>query len=775
VSLPVARPAEHDAPSGGVVAGSVSSDESPGPGRARVGLRDAYHFLVNIDEHPEVLPLAQDYVVDYLRRVVDEPPGRPSALAALLAQTDEAAALDRSLEQILTASATAPPWIRPDGPISRRQALHYFTQYAPTALVDGCWLQCGLRVATAHTTIGAHMTAMYVHQVRAYGEDLSRHFVGDYRAVFARLGSPLEEVSSRSLVDRVDLLDANFELPVLLLCIAQFPRTFLPELLGVHLAWQYLGLTSIGPTLIRDVCAACDLPPFGENLVDETYLDKARRMASGAVNSFLSGVGPEKRAQDSERVALGATLLARSWMRWLDRARATAPDETLDPRHEMLAMLRRKAPHAFGYHANKRLGDKKIDDYFAPGDFDFETLLDRLAAAPWVKPGDPDRSPLVRRLVEFGGPMHAVFSPLELEVMRDWIRSLASDAGAVAARRGRPVVPVAAEEPPARPMWTREAFRRRSEARHGGCSTRDLYHHLLNVELAPDILPIAERFARDRLERAMASLRKGERPIPSLTYKPEALEQWVFNKHREQVDSYRPLDGAPRVSKEAFVESTVQLAPLILIDGGWLQGMASASIIHTTIGRMLFHVFCEEVGLGNAAEHHANIYRDLLHAMGEDAPPVESREFAHWPRLKDASFEVPALWLSLSCFPRHFMPEILGLNLAVELAGVGGPYMEARDTLRYYKLPTLFVTVHNAADNVSVGHAAWAMNAIKKYMDEVTEREGPHRIDDAWHRIWTGVRSTLPQIGRLRLMAHRIGRRFFGPIGAGPAPVIFPS
>lgn len=388
--------------------------------------------------------------------------------------------------------------------------------------------------------------------------------------------------------------------------------------------------------------------------------------------------------------------------------------------------------------------------------------------------------------------MLAVFSPAELEIMRNWIASLPEKSSGLPlqsptfdelrsprACRGADR-PTQVEAPPAPEatrlrMPSRDAFRRESERRFGGCSIRHLYHHLVNVEFAPEILPVAERFARDRLERAMAALESGERPIPSVNWDRSALERWVYDKHREQVDSYRPLNGHPRVSRDAFVESTVQLAPLVLIDGGWLQGMASASIIHTTVGRMLFHVFCEEVGLGNAAEHHANIYRDLLRAMGEDAPPVESLAFAEWPRLKDASFEVPVLWLSLSCFPRHFLPEILGLNLAVELAGVGGPYMEARDTLRYYKLPTLFVNVHNAADNVSVGHAAWAMNAITQYMDELVEREGPHRVDHAWHRIWTGVRATLPQIGRVRLAAHRFTQRLFGPVGAAREPVIFPS
>ena len=248
----------------------------------------------------------------------------------------------------------------------------------------------------------------------------------------------------------------------------------------------------------------------------------------------------------------------------------------------------------------------------------------------------------------------------------------------------------------------------------------------------------------------------------------------MYTKHREQVDSYRPPDVRPEAPKDAFVEATIQLAPLILIDGGWLQGMASPALIHTTVGRMLFHVLVEELGEGKPKEHHANIYRNLLKAMGEEPPPVDTWEFARWERLQDASFDVPALWLSISCFPRHFLPEILGLNLAVELAGVGGPYMEARDTLRRFRYPTLFVDVHNAADNVSVGHAAWAMNAIKRYMDEVAEREGPHNVDRTWHRIWTGVRATLPQIGRVRLMAHRIRKRFFGE-DPDLVPLIFPS
>ena len=118
------------------------------------------------------------------------------------------------------------------------------------------------------------------------------------------------------------------------------------------------------------------------------------------------------------------------------------------------------------------------------------------------------------------------------------------------------------------------------------------------------------------------------------------------------------------------------------------------------------------------------------------------------------------------------MPEILGLNLAVELAGIGGPYLEARDTLRAFGLPTLFVELHNAADNVADGHAAWSMNAIKIYMDEIAARDGPHNLDFIWHRVWSGICSTLPQIGPLALMAHRMRKRFWSA-REGHIPQIF--
>ena len=752
------------------------------PSETAISLRELFYFLVNIDEHPEVLPMAHDFVQQ-------ECQGAKSRESEELASRIEGSSIEErvaSLTDVLSTlkGARSPAGQAADAGPARRQLLYVLTQYLPVALVDGCWLETGCRVSTAHTHAGATLTGLYQHQVRGFVADTGRHFAGDYRLVSSRLGLPGDDVSSHSFSKRREFAEESFTLPVFLLAIGQFTRTRFAEIIGVNLAWQYLGLSAFGPSLIAEACRHFDLPAIGADLLADDYAERGCDLARKAALSVLADLPESEREAGFAKLLAGSAALLSLWKRWQEATKSAAPVGLPNPQQEMIDLVWSKAGAARGFHGTKPLGGRKIDDYFDIQNFNGPAVLDALASSPWVRPGDPDKSPFLNRLIGFGGPMMAVFSPAEQQVIRNWILSLPPREKRNSTEGDRAAA-LAVTDPDLKPtvhvetqvkgrLFPAADFRRRSETMFGKCSIRDLYHHLINVEFYPEILPVAERFARDRLERSRAMIWKGERPIPSRHYSPLALDGWLAKKHREQVDSYRPPAARPDVPKDAFIETTVQLAPLILIDGAWLQGMASPPLIHTSVARMLFHVFVEEIGEGKSEEHHANIYRDLLTAMGVSAPPVESRAFADWERLEDSSFEIPTLWLAISCFPRHFMPEILGLNLAVELAGVGGPYMEARDTLRRFRYPTLFVDMHNAADNVTAGHAAWATNAIKHYMDQVTEREGPHHLDDVWHRVWSGVRATLPQISRVKLMTHRAKRRFLGPDPAA-VPLIFPS
>src|SRR5690349_20947357 len=172
------------------------------PTPKRLGYRRVYYYLVNVEEHPEVLPLAYDLVSTRLREAAAAFTIAPTAPASL---ADAPARLTELLDRVAEGrDRFSRPWRQASDDLTRRQVLHYFVQYMPTAFVDGCWLQCGLRVSTAHTQVGSSLTGLYQHQVRAFVADPGRHFVADYRNVYWRLGAPLEEVSSHSFAKRSD-------------------------------------------------------------------------------------------------------------------------------------------------------------------------------------------------------------------------------------------------------------------------------------------------------------------------------------------------------------------------------------------------------------------------------------------------------------------------------------------------------------------------------------------------------------------------------------------
>lgn len=192
-----------------------------------------------------------------------------------------------------------------------------------------------------------------------------------------------------------------------------------------------------------------------------------------------------------------------------------------------------------------------------------------------------------------------------------------------------------------------------------------------------------------------------------------------------------------------MIEQTLQLAPLTLIDGAWLQGFTEASLASTRVGAPLFETYWDELGNGDWAINHPKIYRDVLAAMDIALPATGSRAFAEDRRLQDASFRLPVYWLCLGKQPVSLRPEILGMNLAMELSGVGGTYRSAHRFLKHHGFPTTFVDLHNTIDNVSTGHSAWAADAIDAYMQSTQDIVSP---DISWARIRLGYESLSPII-----------------------------
>ena len=118
------------------------------------GPRQVFHYLANADEYPAALTVAHEIVLQQLRAPRTVNGDRDPRLGSLRKLgTDEVTGYLR--EQARIGRSRPPPWRSAPAGWIRSSRDHFFTQFLPAALVDGCWLQGMLRVSTAHTDTGA--------------------------------------------------------------------------------------------------------------------------------------------------------------------------------------------------------------------------------------------------------------------------------------------------------------------------------------------------------------------------------------------------------------------------------------------------------------------------------------------------------------------------------------------------------------------------------------------------------------------------------------------
>src|SRR5262249_31675209 len=141
-----------------------------------------------------------------------------------------------------------------------------------------------------------------------------------------------------------------------------------------------------------------------------------------------------------------------------------------------------------------------------------------------------------------------------------------------------------------------------------------------------------------------------------------------------------------------------------LIDGAWLGGTVSPRCLHTPPAIELFRIFRDELGAGVPVQHHGNVMRRALAEHRVSLPAGDSRDFIERPGLLPESFSLPVLWLAVARLTPAYLPELLGLNLAIEMAGVGRGYARAAALLRRRGIDPYFFELHNTIDNAASGH-----------------------------------------------------------------------
>lgn len=615
---------------------------------------------------------------------------------------------------------------------------------APLALRSGAWLQWLSAPGNADDPVVLSILTLYASDAGVGHPQASRGSL--YLALLRHLQLSEHAVPVSRLTHDPRIADRDFYLPAVLTAMSRRPDDFRLEILGADLCLRATGLLP--------ACAIIE--QAHPTAADWVAIDPASSRGDGkrtdleqcviAVEAAIEAAGDS--GLDVVRAGFGWAFTA--IQRWSDNLYAEL-DESRAPSYEMAELLRLRAREGSVYHQEFKLGGRPLSEWLQDSRTDPSELLAVLAGSKLVKPGRSEASALVNGLVGERGPMFRVFAPADLKVIRRWIDSLPDvDEDEPVARQPA----VAPNRIPQGLLASLDA----PEADREPSSTREAYHLLQRRTATPAVRDFARDYVRGWLARSRHGMETDEQRLPD-TWSPVGLRPWLVEQHDRHGADFEAKADTPIPSRDDLIDSTLQLAPLTLIDGAWLQGFTDYEHVSSEQGYFLFETYWDELGNGEARLNHLLIYREVLAEMDVHLPPTASREFAEWPALRDGSFELPVYWLSIGRFPRTFMPEILGLNLAMELSGVGGTYRRARMALKKYGFSTRFVDIHNTIDNVATGHSAWAADAVDTYLASVLATQGADVQAETWERVRTGFRSLNPPSGFRAKQAFRKARK----------------
>lgn len=613
-------------------------------------------------------------------------------------------------------------------------------QYAPRALLMGVWFKNLTSVSISHLP-----TICELHKIQSQylgGGALSDNSAYAYNNLLKSMGLHLPEVSSSRFSYNFEILDISYEAPLYWLAISDYLERYYPEILGVTLANCKFAIPKIVIGAIKNLRSSGGSVGYVRKILSS--YDSCLCSAVKATKLYLDCISDlddvQLKANIVDRIHMAYSIATNNHIDWEKSILGELNGVRFSSDYKMLNLLKAKAPFARGYHNKKLFHGKTVDESLENDPVEF---LIALANSKLIKRGESSQSRLLMNLIGFRGPMFRVFSRAEIKVISDWIESL----------------PVDRSYSPNRELKKKHNFD--EKLRYFGnpsidkldldivhacalddLNIRQLFYCLINKERYPEIRKVAKRFVFDWLDHCAVGLYSEDRCIPFETYSKDQLWNWFRNYALGEANSYT-YEDPERTARDSVVHDSVQLCPMVLIDGGWLQSWCDPSISNTNIACKLFVILSDEIGNGDPNLNHPNVYRELMNDMGVEIPLVASNEFAETRIFENNSFKVPVFWMSLSMFPKTFLPEMLGLNLAMELSGVGNAYRRASDTLKHYGYSTLFVDLHNTIDNASTGHSAMAVEAIVEYMEQL-ESYSDHDLNQSWKRIWTGYRSLVP-------------------------------
>jgi hypothetical protein len=680
--------------------------------------RDLFYRLMHISEHYSVLAFAFRLLTCHFQDIKQHYQSQFSKKYS-----------GSNLSTLLSNPVNKPDYVIADASIHA-----CLKQFAPIILTVPAWLPQIAQTATNQAPIAIDLMAIYTKLTEG------KRGIAEQRDIFyAHLlsaGQRIQPLHTQAFTQDNDIDDACFDFGAIQLLLGQFPRVFFPEILGFTCA--FVASPSIATFFVKaDGCSILDdAYPFSMSdlnkagLVD--HLDAVIKQYLDEFDHLTDDLW--------QRIQCGFWLY--QYHLGISAQRINGSFHTLfSPRQSVEKLLAELIPRAIGHHGNIRLGGKTIDEWFKATPFKSENFLATLLHSPYVDRTKPENSKLLK-LFDFNGPMFGVLDDQGKATIKEWLLT-ELNPGLMPTKKHKPAVQKlglrSINEDPTQKLKLFEFSNdiptlSTNKVNFAALSNRDLYYYLVNYDLFPDSLDAGKL----KVNRLLAFAKTFNR-LPFSTYTHGAFDAYIEKTYRGEVAAFKPLTKQPKLSKAAFIWGIEQFAPTILTDGSWLQGAYQLDFsTHHGIGEVLQKIYRDELGNGSIQQNHPHIYQQLLQSVGLNLPPVYSKEFTLHKGFIDTAFDIPIFFMALSKFSNAYLPELLGLNMAIELSGLGNVYLRLSQELKYWHINPAIVDVHTSIDNLATGHSALAKQAIKAYLDEVASSYGSYVMNAHWRRIYTG-------------------------------------
>ncbi|WP_428355060.1 iron-containing redox enzyme family protein [Methyloprofundus sp.] len=599
-------------------------------------------------------------------------------------------------------------------------------QLAAIQLTSPCWLENISQIACSKTKVTVTVMSIYLQLVGAgqQGADITQL----YRALLLSCGHEPPVLHSYDYCQQAEWVSETFEFACIQLALARFPRVLFAEILGFTLAYCQM------PTLLE----SCFPDQPEANAFYALSKQQARKQLlplQACISSYLA-LFPGQKQPLWQRIQNGFWLYHRQMQSCRDGLQQFLAS-SLSTQQAAIQLLQQKASAAIGHHQKIQLQGKPLDTWFAELPENSHAFLQALIESDYVNQQNPEAS-LLLKLFDFKGPMFGVLDQSELEIIKNWISLSLNEQTAY--KLEEPKGTSTSESEPAPVI-------KQAQNHYAKLSNRELYYYLANADLFPDVLATAQKKVRHCLQAC--AWFNGP---PFKHYSHQQLDRYIDAIYQQEMGAYQPLQGEPKISREAYVWGLEQIAPMILIDGCWLQNSLAVQHAHPEISEILFKIYCDEVGNGVLEQNHPYIFQQLLQSLAIKLPPVHSRSFVEHPGFINSAFDLPVYMLSLSSFSAEFLPELLGLNMAIELSGLGKSYMSLVDDWNYWGIDPSIANIHISIDNAASGHTFLAKKTIKLYMDEILNQSADRSLlDQHWRRIYSGYASLRFVGGRFKL------------------------